>query len=162
MRVGVKWIAVGMGVMVLLNLAMASVHVASTGISAHQLRTDWFYLGLAVLGLAGMLPGLWRQEWQPCGRLWWIVAAVTALAMAGGLLYVHAWSGGSFAHYDHGLPFPWIKGAAMIEGFVPPDTGPVHWNVAPRGLLADLLIWGSVGYTLAALVARLHSRSSAH
>ena len=35
-----------------------------------------------------------------------------------GLLYVHAWPGGSYAHYDRGLPFLWIKGVAMVGGIV--------------------------------------------
>jgi len=42
----------------------------------------------------------------------------------------------------------------MVEGYTPPETGPVYWDVAPHSLLADLLIWASVGYALAAVVAR--------
>jgi len=155
-----KWTTIGIGLVALLNSGLATMRVASTGISAHQMRTDLFYLGLAILGIAGALTGLWHQAWRPRGRVWWIVMAVIALAMLGSLLYVHAWAGGSYVHYDRGLPFPWIMGGAMVEGYTPPETGPVYWDMAPRGLLADLLIWTGVGYALAALVAWLRWRGA--
>jgi len=155
-----KWMRTGMVLVALLNLGVASVRAASTDISAHQMRTDLFYLGLAILGLAGSLPGLWRRDWRTRGRLWWVVVLTVAAGLAGGLLYVHAWAGGSYVHYDCGLPFPWIKGGAMIEGYRLPETGPVYWGLAWRGLLADLLIWTSVGYALAALVARARQAAS--
>jgi len=148
-----KRTTIAMVLLALLNLCLATLRVASSGISAHQTRTDLGYLGLAILGLVGALPGLWHRDWRPQGRLWWIVAAVVAFAMFGGLLYVHAWAGGSYMHYDRGLPFPWLKGAAMIEGYTPPDWGPTYWRLAPRGLLGDVLIWTSAGYALAAVVA---------
>jgi len=80
-----------MGLVALLNLGEATMRVAATGISTHQMRTDLFYLGLAILGLAGSLPGLWRQAWRLRGRLWWIVMLTIAAGLASGLLYVHAW-----------------------------------------------------------------------
>jgi hypothetical protein len=149
----IRWLAVGMIAGGMLNVVLAVIRVTSTGASLHQTWTDLLYFGMTLFGLAGTVLGLHRATWRPPGWLWRLVATVVVLGMLGGLQYVHAWSNSSLVHYDRGFPFPWIKGATPLRS----QLGVPGWHLAYRGLAADLLVWGTLGYALAALAARVRN-----